>query len=277
MRGTARVGTFILIVLIICCAGAYLAAEARKHAADERLHFTNWKVTIVHHGPDNTNIPVAVTVQRVLKALKSGRATVEGYCLLGPYYGYPSRTTKIIQHLHKSGRETIWLHGPSGTQTLVGTDQIHQHFKVVARVIGNLIKPSDQPAINSAFDKKFAAGANWRFGDSVDQCIYGHLTQIIPPGFGLIQMLNYGYIELEGMVDVYRGSRHLGRYRWYLKRPQDTIFWPPPELWSSCSLTAKYRYLNKLHLPPISKSPGERQPSETVRHSRKKLPQAKGS
>ncbi len=75
MRSSARVGTFILIVLIICWAGAYLLADAIKHTAGERLHFKNWTVTTVRHGPDNTKIPEEVTVQHVLKALTTGRAT----------------------------------------------------------------------------------------------------------------------------------------------------------------------------------------------------------
>ncbi len=157
----------------------------------------------------------------------------------------------------------------------MGTAQIHQHFKVVAKVICKLLKPSDQPEINRAFDRNFAADAQWQFGDSVNQCIYGTQPLTIPPGSGLVLMLNYGYMELEGMVDVYRGSRHLGRYEWYLRRPQDTIFWPPPEIWSACFLPAKYRYLIKLHLPSMSKSNGAPLASETVRRSRKKMPKTK--
>ncbi len=77
----------------------------------------------------------------------------------------------------------------------MGTAQIHQHFKVVAKVIRKLLKPSDQPEINRAFDRKFAADAQWQFGDSVNRCIYGTQPLTIPPRSGLVLMLNYGYIE----------------------------------------------------------------------------------
>jgi hypothetical protein len=229
-----KIGVAILLSTAMLCA----LGLKKRSTYNSNLHFKNWVIVSSELHPDyffrlgegkNLSYFHKIMVPDIRRAVESCRHMVGDTYFVGPFVGPTKAPSQLRFHYGHLGEVHVDLLLPDGYTMPLESFRMNTALTPTIHVYCKSINPQDQPDVNKAFEMMLEARRErLHRPDITSNYVFGSTMRDLPSGEGILPLpykaiytafFNVDYFKRQGLVDVYRGKKMLGRFTWSSVQP----------------------------------------------------------